>query len=97
RAFEQSLKRFRPLIAQALAETGPAGFAALLKLADHEDPAIRLVVVRSLAAKKTWSAEREAQSAERDGQSAARSALPAPRSPTTPDPFFAPLLRWLRD
>src|SRR5207245_5725617 len=25
RAFEQSLKRFRPLIAQALAETGPAG------------------------------------------------------------------------
>src|SRR5207237_797321 len=52
RVFEQSLKRFRPLVVQALAQTGPAGFAPLLKLADNEDAAIRLVAVRSLAAKR---------------------------------------------
>jgi HEAT repeat protein len=41
-------KRFRPLIVEALGQTGAAGLPALIKLVDDEDPAVCAVAARSL-------------------------------------------------
>jgi HEAT repeat protein len=48
RALASAPKRLRPLIVQALGQAGPAGFAALIKLIDDVDPAVRVIAVRSL-------------------------------------------------
>src|SRR5439155_1609564 len=52
RAFTASPRRFRPLIAQALGQTGPAGLTPLIQLVGDEDSAVRVAAVRVLGQKE---------------------------------------------
>jgi HEAT repeat protein len=48
RALDRVDPRYRPLIVEALGQTGPRGLEALSRLLDHEDPIVRTMAVRIL-------------------------------------------------
>jgi HEAT repeat protein len=52
RSLDEVESGYRPLIVEALDQTGPEGHKGLLRLLDHGDPAVRAMVVRHLGLRR---------------------------------------------